>query len=178
MTKEELLDLIGSWENLNLLIREIINHPDIIYVLADIALYSDNPKSWRAAWMIEKIYDNNPNLVEPFLPKIIHQLESEKHDGKKRHFLKLISLNPIPEKFQGFLFDYCFEAFTSSKVHTAVRVNAMQILYNLSEIQPQLKPEILAIIDHEMEFHSTAGIVSRGRKLKVTLRKQISKTNI
>jgi hypothetical protein len=51
----------------------------------------------------------------------------------------------------------------------------MQILYNISEIETDLKAELLAVVEHEMEYHSTAGILSRGSKLANKLRNQISK---
>jgi hypothetical protein len=49
----------------------------------------------------------------------------------------------------------------------------MQILFNISETEVGLKPEVLAIIELEMENHPSAGIVSRGRKLTKKLIKQI-----
>jgi hypothetical protein len=49
----------------------------------------------------------------------------------------------------------------------------MQILYNISEKEPELKHEILAVIEDEMENHSSAGIISRGRKLAGKLKGQL-----
>jgi len=75
-----------------------------------------------------------------------------------------------------FLLDFCIENLTSAKEPPAIRVHAMQILYNISEIERDFKPELLAIIEHELEYHSTAGISSRGLKIVKKLRKQIEKT--
>ncbi|MCF6332211.1 MAG: hypothetical protein L3J11_02920 [Draconibacterium sp.] len=83
-------------------------------------------------------------------------------------------MNEIPENQFCFLVDYCLNALTSAKEPPAVRVHAIQILYNISEIETGLKPEILAVIKHEMEYHSTAGIISCGSKLAKKLRNQIS----
>lgn len=173
MKKEELQELIDSWENLEFIVREIGNHPDFFSVLMDIALYDTEQKSWRAAYLADKIHDNYPELLLPFIEPMIVQLRTEKNTSKKRHFLKLLSMNEIPEQHYGFLVDYCIEALTSAKEPPAVRVHTMQILYNISEKEPELKPEILAIIDHEMEYHATAGILSRGSKIAKKLRKQI-----
>jgi hypothetical protein len=68
------------------------------------------------------------------------KLKTEKSDGKKRQFLKLISMNEIAEAHHSFLVDYCFEALTSAKEPTSVRVYAMQILFNISEKEPGLNP--------------------------------------
>jgi hypothetical protein len=172
MTKEELIELINSWENLPYLVNEIARKPEYYSLLMDIALYNSYQKSWRAAYLVDKINDEYPELLKPFLIKMIEQLKIEKSVSKRRHFLKLISMNILPQDQQGFIFDFCLKTFTSAKEPVAVRVHAMQILYNISESEPELKPEILAIIENEMEYHSSAGIISRGSKLANKLRKQ------
>jgi len=88
MTKDEMPDLIVSWENLPYLITGITENRINMSLLAENAFYINHPKSWRAAWLIDW--------------------------------------------------------FT----------------------------EVLAIIEHEIENHSSAGIVSRGRKLAKKLREQ------
>ncbi len=173
MTKSELLDLIESWENLSLFINGINKEPEILPALMDIALNSNAPKSWRAAWLADKIHEEHPQLIKPWINEIVIALKTEKQAGKKRHFLKLISLQEPDEKHDPFLLDYCLGAFTNGKEPISIRVHAMQVLYNISEKQPGFKPELLAIIEHEIELHPTAGIRSRGRKLAKKLARQI-----
>ena len=173
MSEKELLELLDSWDNFEITIMECSKHSNNFKLLMKIALYSKTPKSWRAAYIADRIHDKIPELLLPYLNDIIVQLKDEKNNGKKRHFLKLISLNNIETKHHGFLVEYCINAFTSAKEAIAVRVHAMQILFNISEKETELKPEILAIIEHEMEYHSTAGILSRGSKLAKKLHKQI-----
>jgi len=174
--KEDLFDILSSWENIEFVAGEIANTPELYSELMKIALYSVEQKSWRAVYIIDKINDKFPNLILPYLEKIIKQLESEKHSSKKRHFLKLLSMNEIKEKHLAFLFEYCIGTMGNGSEPPAVRVHAMQILYNISEYEPALKPEILACIEHEMEYHATAGIRSRGHNLAKKLYKQIDKS--
>ena len=166
------MELLDSWENLTFLIREIANRPELFSALMEIALYHPEQKSWRAAYLVDKIHDDYPELLSPYLESIILQLQKEENSSKKRHFLKLISMNKIPVKHSGFLVDYCINNLSSGKEPPAVRVHAMQILYNISEVEADLKPEVLALIEHEMEYHATAGIISRGSKLARKLRNQ------
>lgn len=173
MTEKELLELLDSWDNLPFITKEIGENKKYFSVLMRTALYSKNPKSWRAAYIIDKIDENYPELILPHITEIIQQIKVEKHAGKKRHFLRQISLKSIPETHFGFLVEYCLNALTSGKELPAVRVHAMQILFNISEKEPDLKPEILAIIEHEIEYHATAAILSRGSKISKKLRKQI-----
>lgn len=178
MTQKELLEVINSRENLELAIQEIGNNPEHLPVLMELALNSDEPHSWRTAWMADKIHDQFPHLIIPWLDQIIRALKNELQTGKKRHFLKLISLNNIHKKHDIFLMDYCLDAFTSGKEPVAVRVHAMQVLFNLSETEPEFKPELLAIIEHEMELHPSAGISSRGKNLVKKLNTQIKQSQL
>jgi len=174
MTKNELIDLINSWENLKYLQNELVNNSERYKLLIEIAFYSDDPKSWRAAYLVDKINDNYPGLIKPFINEMIKQLRTEKNESKRRHFLKLLSMNDLSINQMGFLTDFCIGVFTSDKEPVAVRVYAMQVLYNISEKQPDLKPEILLFVEHEMENHFSAGILSRGKKIAQKLRRQIS----
>ncbi|MCF6333346.1 MAG: hypothetical protein L3J11_08680 [Draconibacterium sp.] len=78
-TKEELLEFLGSWENLSLITKEIGRHPEYFKMLMEISLYSTEPKSWRAAYIIDKIHENYPTLILPYIFDIIQQLKVEKH---------------------------------------------------------------------------------------------------
>ena len=170
MNREELKELLDRWENLPVLMREIEQNPGMFHLLMEIALYDDWSKSWRAAWLADKIHERFPEVILPYLAEMTERLKVLGDSGKKRHILKLISMHAIPEKDQGFLLDYCLNALVSAKEPPAVRVHAMQILFNLTKSEPDLRPEILAVIEHEMEYHATPGILSRGKKLVKQLR--------
>lgn len=172
MTQKELRDLIVSWENLPLLVRQLENSPEDLKILMALAMEDKHPKSWRAAYIAEKINDNHPELIAPFIPEFIYQLKEEKSTSKKRHYLKLISLHGFHRKHHSFLVDYCLKCFTSASEPVANRVHAMQILFNISEKETDLKFELLSIIEHEMELHVTPGILARGKKLKKKLLEQ------
>ncbi|MGC9354559.1 MAG: hypothetical protein ACP5D9_12015 [Mariniphaga sp.] len=175
MTKEELLDLIVSWENLPLLVRQLESEPGKLQLLMDLAFNGQHPKSWRAAYIADKINDNYPELIAPFISEMVLRLKTEKNSSKKRHYLKLISQHDFPVKFHSFLVDYCLECFTSASEPIANRVHAMQVLFNISEKEPDFKPELLSVIEHEIELHPTPGIVSRGKKLVKKLMEQTKK---
>lgn len=165
MTGEQLLELLEAWENLGVVMNEIITEPANYRNLVEVALYNNHPKSWRAAWLMDKINDKAPELIVDYIPEIIEKLKTETGNGKKRHLLKLISLNEMPGEFLGFLTDFCITVFISPKEPIAVRVHAMQILGNIAMKEPDLKPEIILILEHEMENHGSAGIISRCKKI-------------
>ena len=171
MTKEDIIHLLDSWENLEIIVAEISGNKEYLDMVHDITLNHTEPKSWRAAYLLDKIHDEHPHLITPYLESFIKKLPTLDNLSKKRHFLKLISMNTIPRKHFGFLVDYCINVFTSEKEPIANRVHAMQILYNISLEEPELKSELIHIIEHEMEYHATPGILSRGKKLVGKLRK-------
>ncbi len=173
MTEKELYDLLDSWENIEYVTRQLSGNKRDFAVLMNLALHNGRQRSWRAAYLADKIHDDYPELLRPYLPEIVHQLLHEKNASKCRHWLKLISMNEIDKENRGLLFDYCYKAFSSAKEAVAVRVHAMQILYNISEYEPELKPELVQIMEHEMLYHSSAGICSRGKKLLQKLYRQI-----
>jgi hypothetical protein len=92
-------------------------------------------------------------------------VQTTQNAGKKRHLLKLISLHDIPEERMADLLNYCIDVFTSPLEPIAVRVHAMQILFNIAQKEPDFAGELIELIRNEIEYRGSAGIASRGRKL-------------
>lgn len=178
MRKEELIELMESWENFELVALKISEEPQYLDLLFDIILKSNHPKRWRAAWITDKVNDKHPELIAPFIEQIITSLGPHIDFSSKRHLLKLISLHTIPEEHFSSLLDYCLTTMESSKEPVAIRVHAMQILYNISEAVPEFKPELLAIIRHEAEIHSSPAFKAREKKLSQQLHRQIRKSGL
>jgi hypothetical protein len=177
MTKEELLGFLDSWDNMTLLFNDREQAKHHFPMLMKIALTGTDRLSWRASWAADKINEMIPGIAADWIDKLVEALPHLDHHGKKRQFLKLISLYPIPEQSESFLFNYCLDKLTSSGEDISVRVYSMQILYNISEIETGLKEELLQIVEQEMEYRSTPGIRTRGKKLVTRLRKEINKIN-
>lgn len=169
MTENEVQILIRSWENLAILVRYISDYPEYLNLIMDKVLDDRKPENWSAAWMVDKIHDRHPDLVLPYLPVMTEFVLTTKSAGKKRHLLKLISLHDIPEEKMALLFNFCFEVFTNSTEPVAVRVHAMQILFNIAQKEPDFTGELINLIENEIELHGSAGIASRGRKLLLKL---------
>jgi len=78
-----------------------------------------------------------------------------------------------PEKDLAVLLDFCIQEFTNGSEPVAVRVHAMQILFNISQKEPDFAGELIGLIEQEIEFHGSAGISSRGLKLLKKLKSNI-----
>jgi hypothetical protein len=170
MTEKDLQEIIHSWENMPLLISYVLEHPDSMNILMDIALDDTQPKNWRAMYLIDLIHDQNPELVLPYFPKMTNFLLSTKNSSKKRHLLKLISSHEVPEENMVHLLEFSIQEFTTASEPVAVRVHAMQILYNIALKEPDFANELVDLIENEIEYHGSAGIENRGLKLINKLR--------
>lgn len=165
MEENELVELIRSWENLALVVKHIGHHPEHLEVLMKLVFDESDPRTWRAAWMADKLHEQHPDLIIPYLPSMTDFVLTTTNDGKKRHLLKLISLHEIPEEKMAVLLNYCLEVFTSPGEPIAVRAHAMQVLFNIAQKEPDFAGELIEIIRHECEYHGSAGIAARGRHL-------------
>lgn len=173
MTENELLDLIQSGDNVPLISRHLTDRPELLATLMNIVLRDGEATSWRAAWIADKIHEIRPELITPFLPAMMQFALKTPDAGKKRHLLKLISLHPVPDENLAELLNFCISLFTNPAEPVAVRVHAMQVLFNIAEKEPEFSGELIDLIEHEIEFHGSAGLSSRGKKLLNKLRKNV-----
>jgi hypothetical protein len=161
----------ASWVNhVDAIAGSIILQPELINELWDIIQHGDET-AWRAAWTMEKINDKRPEMIYPFLNELIIQVEKTNNNGLKRHFLKMISIQPLPKDLSGYFVDFCFKILLSSDEPIAVRVHAMQILYNICQKIPDLKNELIESIE-SIQSEASAGIKSKSRKLLKHLKKE------
>jgi hypothetical protein len=172
MTTNEIKQLIKDWENTETVFDYFNKHTGDFPNLLTVALDESDPTNWRAAWLVDKLNDRHPKLIAAHIDRILEASFSTENQSKLRHFLKLISLHPITKHSAGKLFDRSLTIFTSPGYAIAIRVHALQILYELSKEEPELKRELILTITQELELHPSAGIVSRGQKILNKLRQQ------
>jgi hypothetical protein len=170
MTEKELQEIIHSWENMPILISYILEHPDSMKTLMAIAMDDNQPRNWRAMYLVDLIHDQKPELVLPYFPRMTKFLLSTKNSSKKRHILKLISSHEVQEDDLVLLLEFSIQEFTNAAEPVAVRVHAMQILYNIALKEPDFATELIDLIENEIEYHGSAGIANRGLKLINKLR--------
>lgn len=117
----------------------------------------------RAAWPVGKLADTNPDLLLPYLPKMLSNLEHPIHDAVIRNTVRILQSITIPEDLIGEVYDICFHYLQDPKYAVAIRVFAMTVLTNIALRFPELKEELIPIIEHHQPYGS-AGFQSRARK--------------
>lgn len=158
--------------NTDLVVAQVGTDQESFDNLVDIMLTAPEPIPLRAAWAISVITDKDPWLLEPRIVEVFDKRNSFKHPSVIRFLLRYLSHAPVPEVRMGEVFDFCYSALQNVKNPAAIRVFAMQVLYNISEIEPDLKNELALLIEAQLDTGS-AGVINRGEKLLKKLRKEL-----
>lgn len=124
----------------------------------------------RAAWIVSHCSDQHPQLLHPYLEKIIANLGGDIAIAVKRNTVRILQFVDIPEKLMGTLANYCFKYLTDAKEPIAVKVFSMTILANIAKKFPEMKDELRMAIEDQMPYGSS-GFLSRGRKVLKALDK-------
>ena len=91
MKRDEFFELLESWDNIYILIQYLIDYPNVIDEVISIGLSDKGKNNWRAIWIVDKVHEKHPELIKPFIPKLIDALKISTNESKIRHLLKLVS---------------------------------------------------------------------------------------
>jgi len=150
----------------------VTQRPELIGELWEIYLAMEEPVSRRAAWIIDTASENKPDWVRSFLSELIQKLRQFNHDGLKRHALRMIARMPFPQGCEGELLSIAFEWLISANESVAVKMYCIQILYRLSETEPDILQELYDTIEFQMS-DGTPGFRSIGSKMMRRIDKDI-----
>ena len=125
----------------------------------------------RAAWPISYCVQNHSELIKGHLKKMIDFADQPGvDDALKRNMTRLLQFVAIPRNLQCKVFDFCFHCLANPKEPIAVRVFSMTVLSNLAKENPELKNEIIPLIEDQLPFAS-AGFRSRGTRVLKELKR-------
>jgi 8-oxo-dGTP diphosphatase len=162
--KSMVIDMMGM-KNTEWVATSAIDNPAIFRKMLEFSYSDDKKLAFHASWILTKVCDKYPEIIDPFLSEIVEKLEKINNESAQRSFLRIISLSEIKEissKHHGLLADHCFAALKSGFSAIAIKAYSMEILYKLARVYPELANELSATIIMLQEDGS-AGIVARGR---------------
>jgi hypothetical protein len=138
-------------------------------LLMDLFLKGEYRVTQRSAWIVAQCADNHPQLILPYLHKMIERmLEPGVHVAVKRNVVRILQRIEIPKKLVGKVATVCFDLLASQKEPIAVRCFSMTVLANIAKQEPDLTNEIRLLIEQQMPWGS-AGFRARGRKILTQL---------
>ncbi len=144
----------------------IMQKPELIDETFELALTGPERPAWHAAWILDGITDEKPQLASPYISRIVRSLDGLKTDGQKRHLIKLVIKLPLPEDevLLGMLCKTGFDWLENTCLPVSIRVHAMQLLFELSKKYPEIKQELHDLIIMQID-EASAGFKSRAMKI-------------
>ena len=121
--------------------------------------------SQRAAWPVSLCIERYPELVKPYFDVLIKQLErGDAHVAVRRNVARLLQFVDIPERYQGRVFDACYNRLADPNETVAVRVFSMTVAAKIAENEPELMEE-LRMIATKYPQAATPGFRGRARRV-------------
>ena len=121
--------------------------------------------SQRAAWPVSCCVERNAELVKSHFNVLIKQLErDDTHAAVRRNVARLFQFVEVPERYQGRLFDACYDLLDDPKQPVAVRVFSVTVAVKLAKDSPELIAE-LKLVATKYPSLMTPGVSSRIRRV-------------
>ncbi|MCX6335445.1 MAG: (deoxy)nucleoside triphosphate pyrophosphohydrolase [Bacteroidia bacterium] len=142
-----------------------VENPVIFKKLFDYSFSDDRKLAFHSSWALSKVVDKYPELIYPYLPRVVEVLDKIGNESAQRSFLRIITIADVEKlssKHHGLLADHCFSALRSGFSAIAIKAYSMEIIYKLAVIYPELAHELAATINI-LQGEGSAGIVARGR---------------
>lgn len=119
----------------------------------------------RAGWAVSYCAEQNPQLIRPYLKKLLDRLERDDvHDAVKRNIVRLLQYVEIPEKLLGRVYSQCIELADDLNAPAAVRVFALTVAAKIAEGEPDLQRELKLVVEKHLPY-STAAFHRRAKAI-------------
>lgn len=161
-----------SRENAIAIKDAIIKKPSLIDDLMVCFFADEIQLCQRASWPLMFIGVAAPEIIRPYLSKMVDHLPRAKHDAQIRNTVRIFEEIDIPEDVEGPLFEHCFGYLLDSKYATAIRAFSLTVLEKIANKYPDLKVELKA----ELIVQQDTGTVGFKNRAKKTL-KRLEKTS-
>lgn len=118
-----------------------------------------------AAWPMSYCVEQHPELIRPYLSKLIGCLErDDQHDAVRRNVLRLLQYIEIPKRLAGKVYAHCIDFIDDPDQPIAVRAFAMTVAARIAKVEPDLLNELRLIIRKHLP-HSTAAFRVRAKQV-------------
>ncbi|MDP2235959.1 MAG: hypothetical protein Q8J88_05965 [Bacteroidales bacterium] len=138
--------------------------PDLLQYVFEVIRSKNQKDAMRASWLLSHLWDRSPQLLRPFQHELTELLFQTDSDSVRRNILRILDGMPVNESDMGNLIDVCMQWMLSENHAIAVRCNAMQILFRICQVEPDLSGEVKACI-LALNDYGSAGFKSRTNKI-------------
>jgi hypothetical protein len=153
-----------SKKNTVRLARWIGNDAGRFALLMDLFLGRDPQCARRASWIMTCCIEKHPDLAGPWIKKLIAQcMHTNAHDAIQRNVMRSLQFVNIPRGKQGIVVNAGFEILQSVRSSIAAKAFSMTVLANIANREPDLKKELILVLEEILAYPGTAGLHSRAR---------------
>lgn len=134
-------------------VNYVINNPQKIDDVLKIA-FSDNKKlASRAARVVYYVSNAKPSIIIPYYSQLLNNIQYLNNESVKSSILRTFLDLDLPDNDEqiGILANICLDIMDNPVEKAALKVYAIDILYSISTIYPELKRELKLIIENHFE---------------------------
>ncbi len=143
----ELLKKEHSKNNTLAIVNYIGSDQDRLKELLGVFALGDVRLTQRASWPLSYVAEQQPDLVQPELPFLLSLLNKPLHVAVKRNVMRILQDYDLPEELLGEVADKCFAYILDKKEAIAVRAFAIKTLYRICVKEPDLKNELIPLLE-------------------------------
>jgi hypothetical protein len=174
VTIEIELEKKHSKQNTATIVSYILAHPSLMKELMQ-CFFTDNIMICQyASCAVELIVKEKPQLIAPYFTKMVKCLAMPKQFTLVRNVLRVFQQVNIPAKYQGEVFERCYQYIATPQTPVAIRAFSITVCYNIAKEIPELKNELALTIEAYME-NSLPAFRSRGGKVLSQIRSNATK---
>ena len=119
----------------------------------------------RAAWPMNYCVQRHPELIRPYLNKLLDFAERDGiHDAVRRNTMRLLQYVAVPTRLKGRVYELCLELIGDQKQPVAVKAFAITAARKIAETEPSLMSE-LALVVREQLPHNSIAFAKRAREV-------------
>ncbi len=150
----------------NIITQGVLKNHNLMKDLMDCFFDDHYRLSQRAAWSVSMVAEKKPELLQPYLQKMVEGLYREDvHDAIIRNTLRVFSFVEIPEELEGELYDRCMYFLGHLKIANAIRVFSMSASSRIAIKYPELREELIQVITMYNTPDATPAYKSRAKKV-------------
>ncbi|MCB9045109.1 MAG: hypothetical protein H6550_03100 [Chitinophagales bacterium] len=154
---KEVAEQIAAW---------VVTTPKRMQEFLHIFLTDEYRVVQMAAHALGKIADDHPQALQPYLDQLVKRMQDpDVHIAVKRNVVRVLQYVDIPEHLHGEVMNTCFDMLADPNEAIAVRVFSMTVLDHLSKSYPEIKQELKAIIEDQLEQGCTAAFRARAKTI-------------
>lgn len=138
-----------------------------VFDVFHIVISNNEPESFYACWILNHYIDTHNFALENYLNEAVELLPNIKRSGLLRLVLRLFVITPNwkIEKL-GLLLDFCINILSDMTIPVGVKTHAMSIIDRIAESEPEIRDEVLLVVEEIYPYLSTGGKNKAGKIIK------------